>query len=531
MRKRVGALAGLVAVVAVMSAAPLAKAADFNPAAGAYTVDTTGLTITGPGVLLFGSDLGGVAVFSFDNVNVPPGAVFTVTGIRPFRLVATGNMTIAGVFNGSGQSATNGLPGPIPGGPGGGAGGKDVSQPGSGPGGGGVASNTNNGGGGGGFGGSGAAGGVKVADPGTAGSGGAAYGDLSTSFQGGSGGGGATLGGGGVGGGGGGGALGFFASSLTVTPGGAVLALGGGGAVGGFGASGGGSGGAIVLHAETLEVNGLLSVEGGAGGAGGCCGDGGGGGGGRIAYEYRTLISSGTAVVAGGLSGVRSTSGSFPHGGLSPQVSGAPGTIGKTQAPIATTGPATGVSSSGATLNGTVNPNSHPTTYRFQYGTTSSYGSSAPASPAPVGSDGSDHVVSQALTGLAPNTTYHYRVVATDALGFTTVGVDVGFTTNAAAVPAPVATTTSKAPNTKISKATIDSAKGKATFKFKAEGSATGFKCALAKKGKKLKYKSCRSPKTYKELKEGKYTFAVKAIGAGGSDETPAKRNFQIKPQ
>jgi phosphodiesterase/alkaline phosphatase D-like protein len=89
-------------------------------------------------------------------------------------------------------------------------------------------------------------------------------------------------------------------------------------------------------------------------------------------------------------------------------------------------------------LNGTVNPNSNATNYYFEYGTSGSYGSQTPASPASVGSDLTDHVVSQALTGLSPNTTYHYRLVAVDAIGFTTFGADIGLTT-AAAAAAPTA--------------------------------------------------------------------------------------------
>jgi hypothetical protein len=121
---------------------------------------------------------------------------------------------------------------------------------------------------------------------------------------------------------------------------------------------------------------------------------------------------------------------------LSPDPTGAPGLVTKAQAPIATTGPATAVSSVGATLNGTVNPNLNATSYFFDYGTTGAYGSRVPSSPASIGSDGSDHLVSQTLTGLAPSTTYHYRVVAVDAMGFTTFGSDIGFTTSAAAAPA-----------------------------------------------------------------------------------------------
>ncbi len=65
---------------------------------------------------------------------------------------------------------------------------------------------------------------------------------------------------------------------------------------------------------------------------------------------------------------------------------------------------------------------------------------------------------------------------------------------------------------------------------FEALGQATGFQCELKRKHahKKAKFKDCVSPKTYKHLKPGKYTFAVRAIGPGGTDASPAKKRFEI---
>src|SRR5262249_58395772 len=51
-------------------------------------------------------------------------------------------------------------------------------------------------------------------------------------------------------------------------------------------------------------------------------------------------------------------------------------------APSAQTAGATGVKGGAATLNGRVNANDAPTTYHFEYGTTTAYGSSAPAGTA-----------------------------------------------------------------------------------------------------------------------------------------------------
>lgn len=71
----------------------------------------------------------------------------------------------------------------------------------------------------------------------------------------------------------------------------------------------------------------------------------------------------------------------------------------------------------GVTFNGTINPlEGGSTTYHFEYGPTTSYGTSTPEA-GPIGSDPSPHPVSAAVTGLAPGTLYHYRLVATNAAG------------------------------------------------------------------------------------------------------------------
>ncbi len=95
-------------------------------------------------------------------------------------------------------------------------------------------------------------------------------------------------------------------------------------------------------------------------------------------------------------------------------------------APTATTGVATDVSTTGATLNGTVNPNGVATTVSFEWGTTTSYGQTTPGQA--LGAGTVAQAVSAALTGLAPCTTYHYRLKATSA-GGTANGEDATFRT------------------------------------------------------------------------------------------------------
>lgn len=107
------------------------------------------------------------------------------------------------------------------------------------------------------------------------------------------------------------------------------------------------------------------------------------------------------------------------------------------QVPSSLVQSATGISATSATLNGTVNPNDLSTIVTFEYGTTSSYGSSVAATPSPVTGNTMANV-SVEVTGLLPATTYHYRVKTVNSLG-TTYSEDKTFTT---AGQSPTVTTT-----------------------------------------------------------------------------------------
>lgn len=94
--------------------------------------------------------------------------------------------------------------------------------------------------------------------------------------------------------------------------------------------------------------------------------------------------------------------------------------------PAVVTNAATGVTSSSATLNGTVNPESLATTYQFNWGLTTSYGNSTASASA--GSGAVPVAETASLTGLLANTTYHYQIQATNSAG-TSFGADQTFTT------------------------------------------------------------------------------------------------------
>jgi streptogramin lyase len=94
------------------------------------------------------------------------------------------------------------------------------------------------------------------------------------------------------------------------------------------------------------------------------------------------------------------------------------------------TGAATAIGPTSATLAGTVTPRAQATTYVFEWGTTTAYGASTPSASAGSGTGGTP--ATAVLGGLLASTTYHYRLVSTNASG-TTYGADASFTTTAVA--------------------------------------------------------------------------------------------------
>jgi hypothetical protein len=121
----------------------------------------------------------------------------------------------------------------------------------------------------------------------------------------------------------------------------------------------------------------------------------------------------------------------------------APATAAAVGKPGVSTGGATGVKITSATLNGRVNPNGLAAASFFQYGTTRAYGARTPDVAAGKGAVAVR--AAAAIGGLAPNTIYHFRLVAHNAAG-TTGGADHTFRTPRqplglalAATPNPVA--------------------------------------------------------------------------------------------
>ena len=86
-----------------------------------------------------------------------------------------------------------------------------------------------------------------------------------------------------------------------------------------------------------------------------------------------------------------------------------------TKPPTVSTSPAdpSSVTDTYALLSGVVNPNGANTSYWFEWGTTTAYAQSTPATNAGAGT--ADVPVDVSLDGLTPHTVYHFRIVAQPA--------------------------------------------------------------------------------------------------------------------
>jgi hypothetical protein len=110
------------------------------------------------------------------------------------------------------------------------------------------------------------------------------------------------------------------------------------------------------------------------------------------------------------------------------------------RAPTVFTGPASAIGPQSATLIGSITGIGVPTSYHFEYGLTTAYGSETAATD--LGAGVSDFPVAATLDGLSPGTTYHFRLAATNKAG-AGHGQDQSFTTLPAAPSASSSTSSS----------------------------------------------------------------------------------------
>jgi hypothetical protein len=97
--------------------------------------------------------------------------------------------------------------------------------------------------------------------------------------------------------------------------------------------------------------------------------------------------------------------------------------------PNVVTGAATGIGTTSVTLNGTVDPNGRDTTFYFEYGTSTGYGTKTAVKSA--GSGTSPQNEATAIANLQVGRTYHFRIVAKSDAG-TATGADATFKTSSA---------------------------------------------------------------------------------------------------
>lgn len=121
-------------------------------------------------------------------------------------------------------------------------------------------------------------------------------------------------------------------------------------------------------------------------------------------------------------------------------------------APVVTTEVAEGVTETDAQLHGSVNPDGHETTYHFKWGRTTNY-EGAPTATETLAASSSASKVSAPLSKLAPGTTYHFRLMASNEKG-TVEGADETFTT--ASPPGAPTASTSQASSVSETGATLN---------------------------------------------------------------------------
>lgn len=131
-------------------------------------------------------------------------------------------------------------------------------------------------------------------------------------------------------------------------------------------------------------------------------------------YHYRVLATNGSGTTAGADQTFRTTGNPPPP---APR-------------PSATTGSAS-ATTTGATLNGSVNPNGRPTSFYFEFGETTTYGQQT--APRNAGAGSRAVSVDATLSGLRTDTTYHYRLVAVGPDDAIATGADATFTTGGSA--------------------------------------------------------------------------------------------------
>ena len=179
--------------------------------------------------------------------------------------------------------------------------------------------------------------------------------------------------------------------------------------------------------------------------------------------------------------------------------------------PTVSSAAASAVKPASAQLSGSVDPNGLSSSYRFEYGTTSAYGQQTAPAGAGAGVDPSD--VSAQLSGLAPDTLYHYRLVSSNSAG-SSQSADQTFMTPA------LTSAVTAGPSGRTSDATPD-------FSFSANEPSATLSCSISSGA--ASFGPCSGASSHRPssaLADGDYTFTVRATAGGRNAD--ATRSFTV---
>ncbi len=149
-------------------------------------------------------------------------------------------------------------------------------------------------------------------------------------------------------------------------------------------------------------------------------------------------------------------------------------------APGVATPTVSAITAGSATLNTEVNPEgSEVGTCKFEYGTSTSYGSSVPCTSL-AGAGRTPVSVAASLSGLTPLTTYHLRVVAANRSGQTSESSDATFTTASEPPTASTAPASSLTPSSATLGGVVDPMGGASSCGFELSGSSGLIPCSTS---------------------------------------------------
>ncbi|HEY4349056.1 MAG TPA: hypothetical protein VGM80_15890, partial [Gaiellaceae bacterium] len=216
-------------------------------------------------------------------------------------------------------------------------------------------------------------------------------------------------------------------------------------------------------------------------------------------YQYR-VVGTSTAGTTLGANSTFTTTGAPPAGG-----------------PALTVNPASSVTSTGATLSGSVNANGQTTTYYFEYGKTTSYGTKTTALGAGNGTVPVE--VSAAISGLTAGQAYHFRLTATSSAG-TSHSADATFTAAGGAPATAPSVTTKAASSVTSTSARLNGTvtpRGQVTTFYFEYGTSTGYgtKTPITNAGSGTSAANVSA--TINGLAPGVYHFRLVASSSGGT--------------